>query len=224
MRAHFDKELYDLTQQFENMFRAVVTSLEQSIIALTTQNIVLATNIIEYDKVINQQEIDIAANCTRLIALQQPVVKDLRVIVSFMKVSSDLERMGDHARSIAKGVIRTTKHASFEGVLPYLVEMSQRVIDMAKFARTAYLAKDEDKAKEIALMDSKVDADLKKIGQYCRDMMKTDAKYVSNGAEYISMASHLERIADYVTNICEHVVYIQTGELVELEDMCDTAQ
>lgn len=216
MRSQFDKELTTLHAHFTSMGFLVTEALIKAIKAFVDHDVELAQLVIDEDQKINQAELALEEECATLIALQQPVVSDLRAIVSVMKACSDLERMGDHARSIAKTTIQVKGKKRIMHVEVLLADMSKIVTEMAHRTMKAYVSRDVEEAREIAALDSRVDAYLLEITNFAIAEMKADPKVVFNGSGYISAATHLERTADYITNICERIVYIQTGEMIEL--------
>lgn len=216
MREQFDQELAYLQKQFADMFGMVTKALENTVRAFQEKDLVLAEQVMKKDHRINQKEIDIEMDCARLIALQQPVVADLRLIISIMQVCSDLERMGDHTASVAKSVHRIVDHKQMPDVEERIVGLGEQVLDVLRETLAIYQAMDADVAHGISEKVESVEQERKAIVELCRLHMKEDAKYVFDGAEYISVLMHLKRVADYATNICERVIYIQTGEIVEL--------
>lgn len=216
MRKQFDEELQELHAHFTRMGVLVTEALIKAVKSFVDHDVEAAEIVIAEDEQINKKEIELESECARLIALQQPVVTDLRMIVSVMKACSDLERMGDHARSIARTTIRVKGNKRIPEVEIQISDMSKIVVEMASRVLTAYVNGDVQEAKAIAHLDSRVDDYMLEITQFSIAEMKADPKVVYNGSGYISAASNLERIGDYITNICERIVYTKTGELVEL--------
>ncbi len=217
MRKEFEHELKQLEVSFIDMSRMAYYSLEDAISAFKKQNIELAKSIILSDQEINQQEIDIELTCARLLALQQPVVTDLRLVISIMKACSDLERIGDHAASIAKSVVKLEYHQSYDKIEAEIVAMADLVLDMLKRLAAAFQNRDEKEARAISLIDSEVDSYMKAISKLNLTEMQANQDMILVGTQYRSIARHLARIADYTTNVCERIVYIQTGHLVEFD-------
>lgn len=216
MREQFQQELAYLQGQLTKMFEQVNLSLKDTLTAFATQDSLRAQAIIEHDHVVNQREQDIEMDCARLIALQQPVVADLRLVISIMQVCSDLERMGDHVVSVAKSSIKVTKHQQVPSIEEKILSLGQKVLSVSRETLAIYQEMNVTLAKQIGLSIEEIEVMRKEIVEDCRLAMKDDAKNVFNGAEYISVLMHMKRIADYATNICERVVYIQTGQIIEL--------
>jgi phosphate transport system protein len=156
-----------------------------------------------------------------MIALQQPVTTDLRKIITVMKASSDLERMGDHAVSIAKSTIRVKGQERIAEVEKDISEMSDYVKKMVDNILVAYVKTDQADAKMIAKMDQRVNEYYEKIYYETIAAMKANPETVVSGTDYINVAQYLERIGDYVTNICEWIVYLATGKISELSSNRD---
>lgn len=218
MRKTFDEDLNTMHGQFTRMGLMVNENILRSVKSFINHDIELASETKRKDKEINKLETDIENFCFRLIALQQPVTSDLRSIVTVMKASSDLERMGDHAVSIARAVIRVKERHNkrIPEVEAMIGEMAEEVKHMVEEVIDAYVRVDTDEANRIAELDGKVDDYFVKINHFCLKKMASDPEVVPGGADYISVAGYLERIGDYVTNICERIVYLKTGEIVEL--------
>lgn len=218
VRRIFDDELNQMNAQFTKMGFKVNESILKAVKAFINHDKTLATEVKDNDRDINAMEVDLEQFCFQLIALQQPVSADLRSIITVMKASSDLERMGDHAVSIARSVIRVKeKHSKrIPEVEVKIGEMAEVVKLMVEQSIDAYVKGDVAHAKEIAARDSIVDDYFVNINRFCLKEMAKDPEVIFGGADYILVAGYLERIGDYVTNICERILYLQTGKLEEL--------
>ncbi|TCD45456.1 hypothetical protein D3X11_07845 [Streptococcus sp. X16XC17] len=138
MREQFQQELTYLQGQLSTMFQEVNLSLEDTLAIFADQDYLRAQAIMEHDRLINQKEQDIEMDCARLIALQQPVVADLRLVISIMQVSSDLERMGDHVASVAKSSIKVTKHQQVPAIEEKFIDMGQKVLNVSRETLSIY--------------------------------------------------------------------------------------
>ncbi|AZP04596.1 phosphate signaling complex protein PhoU [Jeotgalibaca ciconiae] len=218
MRRTFDGELQSMHGQFTKMGLMVNENILRAVKAFINHDKNLAMEAKKKDKDINEIEVAIENFCFQLIALQQPVSSDLRSIVMVMKASSDLERMGDHAVSIARSVIRVKERHNkrIPEVEAKIAEMAEIVKSMVEQVIDAYVRVDEEDAYRIAQIDSEVDKHFVEINHYCIKQMAMDPEVVPGGSDYIAVAGYLERIGDYVTNICERIVYLKTGEILEL--------
>jgi phosphate transport system protein len=191
-------------------------AIYKSVNAFINHDKTLAKEVIEADERINQREVDLEKRSFEMIALQQPVTGDLRMIVTVMKASSDLERMGDHAVSIAKSTIRVKGNVRVPEIEQALAEMATKVKQMVEEILDAYVKADMKRAKAIALEDKNVDEYSNRIYKMCVSQMQENPDTIVGSMDYMLVGSYLERIGDYVTNICEWIVYLETGKLVEL--------
>ena len=216
MRRLFEDELNDLHVRFSEMGMMVNEAIYKSVKAFINHDKQLAREVIADDHKINERETDLERKSFELIALQQPVSTDLRVIVTIMKASSDLERMGDHAVSIAKSTIRVKGNTRVPDIEKDIADMADKVKQMVEEVLDAYVKEDRKKAIKIADEDVAINAYSDNIYDDCIKEMQRDSETVVGSMDYMLVASYLERIGDYVTNICEWIVYLRTGKVVEL--------
>lgn len=216
MRRLFEDELNDLHVRFSEMGMMVNEAIYKSVKAFINHDKQLAREVIADDHKINERETDLERKSFELIALQQPVSTDLRMIVTIMKASSDLERMGDHAVSIAKSTIRVKGNTRVPDIEKDIADMADKVKQMVEEVLDAYVKEDRKKAIKIADEDVAVNAYSDNIYDDCIKEMQRDSETVVGSMDYMLVASYLERIGDYVTNICEWIVYLRTGKVIEL--------
>ncbi|MER2131408.1 MAG: phosphate signaling complex protein PhoU [Carnobacterium inhibens] len=216
MRKIYEEELANLHVHFSEMGMMVNEAIYKSVKAFTNHDKELAQQVIENDVVINARETELEKKCFELIALQQPVTSDLRKIVTVMKASADLERMGDHAVSVAKSTIRVKGTKRVPQVEADIAQLSEKVKVMVEGVLEAYIKEDANQAKELATAINDIDNEFYAIYQQCIDEMKVDSELVLGATDYMLVARYLKRIGDYVTNICEWIVYLKTGKVVEL--------
>lgn len=216
LRTQFENDLQNLHSQFYEMGTMVSDAIYKSVQAFINHDKVLAQEIIDNDHNINEMEIKLEKKSFEMIALQQPVTTDLRMIVTVLKASSDLERLGDQAVSIAKATIRVKGNKRIPDVESALSDMSREVIEMVNEVLTAYIKNNADKAREIAHHDEVVNEYYDNITRHTIDEMQQNPETIVGGADYLQVAGYLERIGDYVTNICEWIVYLTTGKITEL--------
>ncbi|MGP6140733.1 phosphate signaling complex protein PhoU [Jeotgalibaca sp. A127] len=218
MRRIYDDELKTMHAQFTKMGLMVNENILLAVKAFINHDKEAADRVKKNDHAINEIEIAIEEMCFKLIALQQPVSSDLRSIVTVMKASSDLERMGDHAVSIARSVIRVKERHNkrIPMVEGKIADQADIVKQMVENALDAYVRIDVDAAYKIAETDTHVDHLYVEINKLTMKEMAMDPEVVPGGTDYIAVSGYLERIGDYVTNICERIVYLKTGELSEL--------
>ncbi|WP_429967846.1 phosphate signaling complex protein PhoU [Enterococcus sp. AZ046] len=216
LRTQFEEELLNLHNQFYEMGMLVSSAIHKSVRAYVRHDKAIAQEVIENDLAINNMEVRLEKKSFEMIALQQPVTTDLRMIITVMKASSDLERMGDHAVSIAKSTIRVKGETRIAEIEKEISDMSDYVKKMVDNVLVAYVKTDQEDARMIAQMDDRVNEYYKDIYYKTIESMKENPETVVSGTDYLSVAQYLERIGDYVTNICEWIVYLATGKISEL--------
>ncbi|MBS4205074.1 phosphate signaling complex protein PhoU [Lederbergia citrea] len=215
IRSQFDERLNELHQQLLTMGTMVEEAVYKAVKSLTDKDVNLAKSVVEYDKAINDAEIGIEKTCFTLIALQQPVGSDLRRIATTLKVATDLERMADHAVSIAKTTL-SLKDETYAKPLIDIPKMGQLVQAIVRDSLGAYIQMDHEAAVEIAKQDDIIDDYFNIIFTDLIELMGKDKNIISQGTHLLLAAQYLERIGDYATNICEWIVYMSVGKMVEL--------
>lgn len=216
LRSQFEEDLLNLHNQFYEMGMLVSKAIHRSVRAYVNHDKELAKQVIEHDEEINNLEIQLEKKSFEMIALQQPVTTDLRRIITVMKASSDLERMGDHAVSISKSTILVKGQTRIPEIEKEISDMSDSVKKMVDNVLVAYVKMDQKDAEMIAAMDERVNQHFRDIYDHTIEAMKANPDTVISGTDYLNVAQYLERIGDYVTNICEWIVYLATGKITEL--------
>ncbi|ANK59982.1 phosphate transport system regulatory protein PhoU [Loigolactobacillus backii] len=218
MREIFGSELQKLHTRFSEMGMMVNEAIYNAVKAFVDHDRELAQNVINNDNQINAREVDLEQRSFEMIALQQPVTSDLRMIVTIMKASSDLERMGDHAVSIARSTIRVKGNPRVPEIEADIAKMARFVEKMVAAILDAYVKTDAKKAKKIAGQDKKVNQAFQDIYTDCIKQMQQSPETVVGSSDYMMVASYLERIGDYVTNLSEWIIYLKTNKIVELNN------
>ncbi|WP_165003595.1 MULTISPECIES: phosphate signaling complex protein PhoU [unclassified Enterococcus] len=216
LRTQFEEELLNLHNQFYEMGMMVSNAVHKSVRSYIKHDKTIAKEVIENDVNINEMETRLEKKSFEMIALQQPVTTDLRMIITVMKASSDLERMADHAVSVAKSTIRVKGQTRIPEIEKEISDMSDYVKKMVDNVLVAYVKTDEKDARTIANMDQRVNDYFNRIYNATIQNMQSNPETVISGTDYLNVASYLERIGDYVTNICEWIVYLATGKITEL--------
>ncbi len=216
MRLLFDKELEQLHLALINMGALVENAIEKSILALKKQDATLAKEIIRNDNQIDEMEVKIEKQCLRLLALQNPIAKDLRSVSSTLKIITDLERIGDHATDIAEITIRLA-NAKYIKPLVDIPKMADIARQMLRDALDSYVKRDVELAREVCKRDDEVDNLFNKKILEIIGILKTSGELVEQGVELMFVSKYLERIGDHATNIAEWVVYHETGEHKHLQ-------
>lgn len=214
-RRSFDSELEHLHKTLVTMATLVEENIYHSVKSLVEKDEKLAKQVTEKDELINSLELEIEMGSFRLIALQQPVGSDLRRITTMLKISGDLERMGDYATSISKTTIRLINDKHIKPLID-IPEMARIVREMVRDSLNAYISGDQEEAIKIAKRDDEVDRLYTVIFDDLLAVMKSDAMNIHQGSHLLLVAQYLERVADHVTNICEWIVYMKTGEITAL--------
>jgi phosphate transport system protein len=216
-RETFERQLQAMVDQVLVLGSMVEQAVLDSLDALKRRDLKAARRIFEGDYVINEKRYAIESGCVTLIATQQPMARDVRFLAAILEIITELERIADYA----KGICKITQIISEEAIDPVLIDelqqMSNLALDMLRRALDAFVAGDADTAREIPKEDSKVD---KLYNQIYRNLMEQMTKDIStvDRANHIMWAAHnLERMGDRVTNICERIVYVATGEMRELD-------
>lgn len=214
MRRLFDEELDELDNGFTEMGILVSNVVQQSVAAFIDHDREAAQTIIDHDHDINEREIQLETKSFEIIALYQPVTSDLREVVTILKAVSDLERAGDHARNIAHATIEVKGNTRVAEIETQLAEMGHLTTDMVKQAIQAYVDKDEEAAKALVTVNDQL-VDYR--DQIMRDSYReitTDADVVVAAMNYNNVAADLVRIADYLTNVGEWIVYLKRVKLL----------
>lgn len=216
MRKQFDEKLANHMNQLKEMSVVVNEQLATAMEALKTMDLKLAQKVIDADEKTNQFTVDIERESYLIIATEQPVATDLRLIFAVLLASVDLERIGDHACSIAEQVIEHQEKATVESLEKIVSEMAvtgqQMLIDVIE----SFDKGDVDSAMEIADRDDKIDDGLQQVLKESKDLLKAHQEQPITSISYIRIANNLERIGDYITNICERVIYLETHRIIEL--------
>ena len=214
-RETFEGELHRLKDDVVQMGVRAGQAISRAVEALRTRNVALAEQVVAADDAIDAMHLELERRCMRLLATQQPMAGDLRTIASVFAITIDLERMADHA----EGISRATKRLGLEPLVKPLVDipaMEARIQEMLRETLEAFRAQDARLAVQAAAKDDLVDELRNRVLHDLLDVMVKDPQTISRALELLIVARHLERAADHITNICERVVYMATGELREL--------
>lgn len=211
MRELFSKELNQLHDQFMQMGINTSKQIYQATRAFTLHDNKLAKEVIENDQNTNGEEIRLEKEAFDFIALQQPVATDLRIIMVILKASSDLERIGDHAVSIAEETIRGEMDQRLPIVEKNIADMTAQIRTMLEQGLDSYIRNDENDARAVAKEDLIVDR------QY--DLTRSlVTNSIQMGSSYLMVDRMLERIGDHIVNLAEWTVYSSSGKMVELNE------
>ncbi len=213
MPLFLQRQVNTLKKMLLNLGALCEEQVRLSIEAVVTRDVELAQRIIEGDKKIDLLEIDVEEECLHTLALHQPVAFDLRYVVAVLKMNNDLERIGDHAKSIAE----QAKYLAGEGEVteaPFdLNAMGRRVEQMLRNALDAVVNIDVEMAREVRVLDDEVD--IMHASMYGRaiELIRDYPHQTEQIIHYINVSRQLERIADHACNIAKDVLYITEGEI-----------
>lgn len=217
MRVIYTQDLEAFTNKLSEQATAVNDQIHQAINAFNQVDTQIAAKVSAEDANVNRLATEIEKEAYRLIALQQPVAEDLRLIFSVINISSDLERIGDHAVSIAKNIERVEGEVEkVDSLVGIINEMAQLALEMMDQVMGAFVTRDKVQARSIAEKDEHLDANLKKLYKQSAARMENDRDIINSGINYLSIGNSLERIGDYVTNICERIIYLEDATIVDL--------
>jgi phosphate transport system protein len=220
VRKTFESEIRQVKDDVLILGSMVEKALLDSVDALKARDVEAARKLFLQDTEINKKRFAIESHLMVLIATQQPMAHDLRLLASCMEIISELERMGDYAKGISNINIRM-------GELPLLKplidvpRMAQKGADMLHRSLTAFVNEDVETAKKLPVEDDEVDALYNQIYRELMTFVIADPKNIERANWLLWVAHNLERFADRVTNICERTIFIATGELTEIKSSDD---
>ncbi len=214
-REGLDRDEREIKDNVLRLGSLVSDQISRAIQALEQHDADLALTVITSDVRLNEAQRLISALVARTIATQQPVARDLRFLLALDHVAYDLERMGDHASSVAKQARKLAPVANGEAT-GRLAEMGRLTSALTKEVLRALVDQDEALAREVAARDDEVDALYHATFAEMLDLMRADPGNVDRGARVLFAAHYLERIGDRVTNVAEDVVFLATGETEDL--------
>ncbi len=220
LRKTFETELQQVKDNVLLLGSMVEQSILDSVESLKKRDIKAAEKILQFDREINGKRFEIENQLMILIATQQPMAHDLRLLASTMEIISELERMGDYAKGIANINIRMGDQPLLKPLID-IPRMAQKDVDMLHRALTAFINEDVEAARAIPVEDDEVDALYNQVYRELMTFVIQDPKSIERANWLLWVAHNLERVADRVTNICERTVFIATGEMTEIKDTDD---
>jgi phosphate transport system protein len=213
-RAALDQALQELQGDVLTLGSMVEKAIQRSIEALRTRDAVVARKVIDDDTQIDTLRYQTEERALLVVATQQPVIRDLRTIVAILNIISELERMGDHA----EGIATISLMIGDEPLLKPLIDvprMADKVADMLRRALLSFGEHDSVTARRIAVEDDDVDALYNQVYRELLTFMLQDPRTIHQATLLLWTAHNLERIGDRITNICERVVFTETGRMQE---------
>ena len=211
IRHGFDQDLEALRRELLLMGEVVKQTIKNAVTALKTKDMALARSVMDGDDVIDRMQVEIEDRCIALIARQQPVATDLRILGTGLKITTDLERIGDHAFDIAKIAVEIGAEPRIKPLvdIPQMAELAQA---MLQDCLQAYLNLDVQLAEKVIRDDDKVDQLYLQVYRDLLNYMIDDPTTINQATQLLFVARYLERIADHSTNVAEWVIYLVTGE------------
>jgi phosphate transport system protein len=215
MRTAFHKRLREIQDDIIVMGSMVSKAILRSIDALKNRDLELAHQIVVDDQKINDKRFEIEEKCIELIATQQPLASDLRIIIAILNITTEIERIGDYGVGIARIVIMIGDEPPLKPLID-IPRMAEQTVDMLRRSLDALINRDADAARKIANEDDLVDHLYDQVFRELLTFMAEDPKTITRATRLMWTAHNLERAADRVTNICERVVFIVTGKMEEI--------
>jgi len=222
---HFHDQLAHLKQRLLDMSDLATSLLDLSVDALLSRDANMAEAVIAGDRDVDALELEVEDQAIALLALQQPMARDLRFIIASIKVSNDLERVGDHAVNIAQSAIRLANTSTIITPDPEIGEMSRRARQMLRDSLTAFVRADGALGRAVCRADDEVDAMHNSVFRILVTHMMGDARTITPSLELLLVSRNLERVADLATNIGEDAVFLAEGKQIKhhAEDQAFTA-
>jgi len=211
IHRHLDTGLSQLNEQLLTMGGYVEQAVDCATLGWRQRNLSKIQEVYAIEEKVNRAHVEVDARCLQLLALQQPMAADLRLVVASIKINSDLERMTDLAVNIANNTEFYLKRPT-QIKTEDLSQMSDEVKVMVREVLDAFVRTDEALARQVLSRDDKVDALKRKIVGDCMELMKTGNLDIEQGVNVIFIAKNLERIGDHATNIAEDVIFSASGQ------------
>ena len=214
-RELFERKLRELQDDVLIMGSMVEKAVQRSMEALRTRDSTLSSAVVDDDVAINAKRYELEEKCIHILALQGPMAADLRIVIAVLLIANELERMGDHAEGIARINLMLTDDP-IPGPLGDVMAMAEKANSMLRRSLTAFVERDDATARLICDEDDEVDALYDNAYQTLIQEMIRRPDEVKRLTYLIWACHNLERIADRVTNICERVIFVVTGQLEEI--------
>jgi phosphate transport system protein len=209
----YDQELDGLHQKILEMGGLVEKQIADAVQALITRDDAAARTIIERDRTVNRMDVEIDELCLRLLALHQPTARDLRLITTALKITTDLERAGDMAENICERAIELNTEPPLK---PYIdiPRMAEIALRMLRESLDAFVREDADLALRVCQGDDQIDALNAQVFRELLSFMIEDPKTITRGIRLAFVAKYFERVADHATNIAEMVIFMVKGKSI----------
>lgn len=213
MSMHFVREMKRLNKHLIKLSDTIEQQVSLSISAISDLDEHIAEQVIAADTEVDQAEIEMEEDCLKLLALHQPVANDLRLIITVLKINSDLERIGDHAVIIAEEAISLTRLPEVE-VPDDLFELSAQAKIMFRKSLLAFVESDLQVAKDVLVQGQNIRQLAEKIFRGQLDIIKTNPDEAEQRLNILKVGRQLQRIADHATNIAEDIIFLMSGDII----------
>jgi len=220
LRKTFENELQQVKDDILVLGSMVEQAVLDSVAALKKRDAQASEKVIETDRKVNEKRFEIENQVMVLIATQQPMAHDLRLLASILDVASEIERMGDYAKGIAIINIRMGDQPLLKPLID-IPRMAEKGTDMLHRALTAFVNEDAETARAIPREDDEVDMLYNQVYRELITYIMSDPKNIERANWLLWAAHNLERLGDRVTNICERTIFIATGEIMEIDSTWD---
>ncbi|MEJ5349612.1 MAG: phosphate signaling complex protein PhoU [Desulfosoma sp.] len=218
MKSRFIRQMEELRMTVLEMATLTEKAMEKALQAFKTRDEELAAQVIAEDQIVNQLEMKVDHLCLSLLALEQPVAKDLRFIIGALRMSIDLERIADQAVNIAQRAQFLARRPPLD-FLPELDALADTAMDMLRVAISAFAHENVTRAYDVCQMDDEADELNDKVLRRMIDLMVNESRSIERAVQTIITARCLERVADQTTNIAESVIFIVQG--VNIKHRCE---
>jgi len=213
MTVHMQTEIAKLKKKILALVAGVEEAVKQSVQAISDRDAGLAQRIIDGDGDIDHAEVEIEEDCLKILALYQPVATDLRFVVAVLKINNDIERVGDLAVNIAERALFLCDQLPI-GIPFDFADMCGKALGMLGQSLDSLMKLDANLARRVRNLDDEVDEINRQMYVKVSQAVRKNPDHVEQLQSYLSASRHLERIADYATNIAEDVIYLTEGEIV----------
>ncbi len=213
MPMHLQRDLDRLKKNVLEVGTYVEESLTRAITSLSSRNRQLAEQVIAGDTEIDRREVELEEECLKILALHQPVAKDLRFVVAVLKMNNDLERMGDYASNIAERVTGLSSEMTIP-IPPEVMVMAEKVSVMVRKCLDSMVDSDLALARIVCASDDEVDAHHRRLFVSIQSEIRKDVSKLEWWIQLLSIIRYMERVADLATNIAQDVIYMVDGEVV----------
>ena len=215
-RVTFERELRQLQDELMNLGNMVGQAVMGSVDALNNRNLDASRQIYLADHLINEKRYQIEHECLTIIATQQPMARDLRLLAAILEIITELERIGDYAKGICKINFLLGSQPLVKPLID-IPRMAEIGLDMLQRSLVAFVALDSETARSIPQEDELVDNLYNTVYAELLEIMIADPTKIDRANYLVWVAHNLERLADRVTNICERTVFVVTGEMLEFD-------